>query len=364
MLAVATAAAIVVPGSGCAKKSAAAGGMPAMPPIQVVAVDVVQRPVVETLSLVGTMAANEFVEIRSETDGAIQQINFDEGQPVKKDQLLVLLDESKLAAAVAEGEANFKLSQANYERSRQLFRDNLISPQEFDQTASSFEVNRASLDLRKRNLKDARVLAPFSGVMGARTISPGQVVTRNTALAWLVQNDPIKVEVSVPERFLGQLRMGAELELRVAALQDRVYRGKVYFIAPFVEDATRTVLVKARIPNADLILRPGMFANLDLALQMRESALVIPEVALMPTGERTAIFVVGPNMVAELRPITMGIRLPGQVEVTSGLKPGEKVVVVGVQKLRPGATVMLAPAASMEPYLFKTPKPADAAAQP
>ena len=145
----------------------------------------------------------------------------------------------------------------------------LVSRQEFDQAAAVFDVNRAGLELKRQMLKDTRIAAPFAGTTGARMISPGQVIAKNTTLTWLVQMDPVKVEVNVPERFLGQLKLGQEIELSVASLPGRKFRGRVYFIAPQIDTNTRTALVKARLANPKQELRPGMFANLDLA-QLRD----------------------------------------------------------------------------------------------
>jgi membrane fusion protein (multidrug efflux system) len=338
--------------AGCQKK--AGPGQMAFPPTQVVVVEAKQQSVSEMLSLVGTVAADEQVEIKAETEGVVEEINFEEGKPVTKGQLLIRLDESKLASAVAEAEANFKLSQANYERSKQLFQDKLISQQEFDQAASTFEVNRASLELKKRLLKDARIFAPFAGVMGGRSVSPGQVIARNNTLSWLVVLDPVKVEVNVPERFLSQLQLGQTLEIKVAAWPERKFKGEVYFIAPFVEPATRTALVKARVANADHVLKPGMFANLDLTLQLREQAIVIPEVAVMLNGDNALVFIVNEKQEAQIRPVKLGVRLAGRVEVLAGLSSGERVIVEGIQKVRPGAPVKAAPPESAAPYLPKS----------
>ena len=325
--------------AGCGKSDVAGPG--GFPPVQVVAVAARQQQVVESLSLVGTLAANESVEITSETDGVIQEIPFLEGERVEEGRLLVRLDESKLAAAVAEAEANFKLSAATYERSRQLFRDRLISQQEFDQAAATFEFNQAALDLKKRQLKDTRIYAPFEGVVGARQVSPGQVISKNQTITWLVDLDPIKVEVDVPERFLGQLRVGQSIELRVAAFPGREFQGTVFFISPFVDPATRTALVKAEIPNESLELKPGMFANLDLTLKIRNEAIVIPESAITLSGDRATVFTITSSNTAALREVQIGVRMPGHVEIARGLSRDEKVVVEGLQKLRPGAPVRI-----------------------
>jgi membrane fusion protein (multidrug efflux system) len=346
-LALATAAVLAV--GGCRKSGA--GGPGAFPPIQVVVVEARKQSVSETLSLPGTVAANEQVEIKAETDGIVQEINFKEGERADKGQVIVKLDETKFAAALAEAEASLKLSQANYDRAKQLLQDKLISQQEFDQAVSTFAVNQAGVDLMRRQLKDARVYAPFAGIVGARQISPGQLITRNTTIAWLVDLDTVKVEVKVPERYLRQLKLGQPLEFSVAAFPGEKFRGEVYFISPQIDAGTRTALVKARIPNAEGKLRGGMFASLDLTLQLRDAAIVIPEPALMSNGDNFSVFVVDDKSNAQVRMIEVGLRLAGKAEIVKGLSAGEKVVVEGIQKLRPGAAVKLAPPEAAAPYL-------------
>lgn len=335
--------AVVLGEAGCAKKTVSGGGGPADFSVQVVAVEAKRQAMSETLSLVGTLTANEMVEIKSETDGAVEQINFTEGQRVEKGRLLIKLDESKFEAAVAEAEANYKLSQANYLRSQELSKSDLISRQEFEQMASLYQARQASLDLKKRELKDARIYAPFSGVMAARQVSPGQVISKNTALTWLVDLDAVKAEFTVPERFLGQLRLGQKLDIGVVAYPGELFQGQVYFIAPQVDSVSRTVLVKALIPNAASKLKPGMFANLDLILKLNEQAIVIPESAVTANGDRNFIFIIDAADAAQVRAVKLGVRQAGLVEVVSGLQGGERVIAEGIQKVRPGGKVMTSP---------------------
>lgn len=319
---------------------------------RVIVIQATSQPVSETLSLVGDIAANESVEVRGEVDGVIQEVLFKEGQRVEKGQLLVRLDDSKFAAAVAEGEARFKLSQSTYDRAKQLLKDQLISQQEFDQNQSTFEMSRATLELNKRNLRDARILAPFSGVVGAREISPGQVVTKNTPLTWIVDLDPVKIEFDVPEKFLSPVRIGQDLEITVAAYPGKTFKGKVFFVSPFIDSTNRTALVKAEAANSDGLLKPGMFANLELTTMVRQNAVVVPEVALTQILEnnRAMVFVVDAQTNAVLRPVKLGVRLAGRVEV-DGVKPGELVIVEGTQKTVPGKPVQLAPESEAAPYL-------------
>jgi len=332
--------AVALASSGCQKKPAAApGGAPGALAVQVVVVEAKVQPVNETLSLVGSVAANEMVEIKSETDGAVEEILFTEGQPVKKGDLLIRLDESKFIAAVNEAEANFKLTETTYERNKQLHAEKLVSQQEYDQSAAQYQASKASLDLKKRLMKDARIYAPFKGMMSSRQVSAGQVIARNTTLTWLIDLDPVKVELNVPERFVSQLQLGQKIEIIVAAYPGRTFGGEVFFIAPFVESATRTALVKARIANPKAELKPGMFANLNLTLKLKEEAIVIPESSVMASGDRTIIYVLDKDDAAQIRPVKIGLRQAGVVEIVTGLKAGERVVAEGIQKIRPGAKV-------------------------
>jgi membrane fusion protein, multidrug efflux system len=332
---------LAVLAAGCNREQSAAPA--ARPPAHVVLAEARLQRISETLSLVGTLAANETVEIKSEIDGAIVEIGFQEGQRVEQGSLLFQIDESKLAASLAEAEANFRLSRLNYERSQELFRSRLVSQQEYDQAAATFHVNEAGLQLKRRHLEDTRVVAPFSGVMGARQVSPGQVIQRNQTLGWLIDLNPVKVEVHVPERFLSQLQQGQSLELSVAAFPGRKFNGNVYFVAPFVDPATRTALVKAHIPNPNGELRPGMFASLELTLVTRENAVVVPEMALSHILERNRarLYTVNEEMTAQLKTVTIGTRLKGQIEIVEGLQPGDKVIVEGYQKVSPGAKVIV-----------------------
>ena len=315
-----------------------------MPPPQVVVAEARTQRVVETLSRVANVQANEMIDIRSEIEGVVEEIHFEEGQRVEKGQELVTLDETKLAASLAQAEANFQLSKATFERSRQLYEEKLISQQEFDQAAAAFQANVANLDLMRRQLKDARIVAPFEGVMSVRNISPGQVISKNTIVSWLIDLDPVKIEFQIPERYLGQVREKQRIEVKVAAYPEETFTGEVFFVSPYVDPTNRTALVKAEIPNPDLTLKPGMFANLDLTLTVRENSVVIPEAAITQilTNNRAIIFEVDRENVARMKTIRTGVRLVGAIEVLEGVEAGDRVIVEGLQKVVPGVAVRTA----------------------
>jgi membrane fusion protein (multidrug efflux system) len=182
------------------------------------------------------------------------------------------------------------------------------------------------------------------------------VISKNTTLTYLIDFDPVVVEFNVPERFLSQLHVEQIIEIGVATYQGRKFKGKVYFVSSFVDIATRTALVKAYIPNPDAELKPGMFANLDLTLTIRENSVVIPEVAISQLLEdgQANVYVVGEGGKVVLAQVKLGVRLAGRVEVVEGLKGGEKVIVEGLQKIGPGSMVILAPAEAAAPYEEKT----------
>jgi membrane fusion protein (multidrug efflux system) len=337
-------------GCGPAEDTGSSGGP--MMPTQVVAVAAKTEAVADTLSLIGTVAADEMVELKSETAGLVESIHFTEGQHMEKDQLLIELDQSKLQSAVVEAEANQALSQSNFNRNRELLDGNLISKQEFDQSKTRFEADTALVDLRKRQLKDTRITAPFSGTVGSREVSPGQVISQNTTLTWLVSLDPVKLEFNVPERFLSVCKTGQTIDVKVAAYPQNKFEGTVYFVAPFVEPQLRTTLIKATVANPEELLKPGMFATLDLTLTIRDKAIVIPEPATFRTldDKRAMIYVVDAENQAQLRTVLVGERKSKKVEILEGLAEGEMVIVEGSQKIGPGSPVKFAPAEAADIY--------------
>jgi membrane fusion protein (multidrug efflux system) len=339
--------------SGCKKPGRAAGATSAAGgmAIRVVAVPALKRPVSESVSLVGSVVPNEMIEVRAEADGTVRDIRFKEGERVEKGELLVGLDDTKALGQLAEAEARLKLAQTSFARIQQLYNDHLISQSEFDIATSESAEKAAVVDVKRRELKDTKVIAPFAGITGARLVSPGLVINKSSKLTELVDLDTVKVEVNVPERYLSQLRVGQQIDFKVAAFPKDSFKGEVYFISPQLDSSTRTALIKARIANPDGKLRGGMFANLDLTLQLRDAALVIPEPAIVNNGDTTLVFALTATNSAVMKPVKIGLRLAGKAEVLGGLVEGEKVVVEGVQKLRPGAPVTPAPAEAAAPYL-------------
>ena len=330
---------VIVIATGCGKKEA--GGMHGGFASSVVAEPVKQEKIEEKISLVGSLQADEAIEIKNEIAGIIEQIGFEEGLPVKKGQMLIMIDAKKLNATLAQMEANLGLAQTTFDRLSSLIKAGAVSQQEYDQAKSDLEAKKAEVDLIKAQQKETVIAASFDGVMGERTVSAGQFVNQGTTLTFLIKQDPMKAEFHVPERSLGQMKVGQEIEVTVAAYPDEKFKGEVYFIDPQIEEQTRTALVKAKLPNPDGKLRRGMFANLDLIVSIRPQALVAPETALIPRGEDVFVFVVDKDSKAQMKPVKVGVRLAGKAEIVEGLSEGENVIVEGFQKVGPGSTVKI-----------------------
>lgn len=293
----------------------------------------------EKISLIGNMAANEYVEIKSEIDGIVESIGFEEGQNVEKGRILFRIDEKKLKASLAQAQANLKLSQSSADRYKALIESRVVSKQEYDQSMAILEVDEATVNLTSAELSDATIVAPFDGVMGARSVSEGQFITKGTSLTSIINQNPMKAEFNVPERYVSRVDVGQDVEIAVAAYPEKKFNGKVYFVAPQIDELTRTALVKARVPNPDGILRKGMFANLILIVDIQNDALIIPETATMLKGDKVSVFSVDNNDRVHLKKIEVGLRFNGMIQILSGLKEDDVVVTEGHQKLREGVKV-------------------------
>lgn len=323
--------------AGCSKGSG--GGPPPDMPTEVVIEKPSVMTVEDTLGAVGTVEANERVELKPETSGIIASVNFVEGQRVKRGDNLFEFNSRKEAASVAQAEAEEKLARANVERARTLIGTKAISQQEVDQLESQVAVKAALRQVEKERLIERRVDAPFDGVVGPRLVSPGQYVSAGASLVTLVDYSQVKVQFRIPERQLSLIRPGQTARLRVSAYPDDAFTGKIDLVDPEVDPQTRTVEVRLIVPNPDGLLKPGMFARVELVAGTREGAVVIPESAVIPSLDRYSVYVVQDG-VAKLTPITLGIRMPGKVEVREGLSPDQPIVVNGAQKLTDGMKVV------------------------
>jgi membrane fusion protein (multidrug efflux system) len=305
---------------GCGKKAASPAAASAAAQIQPVEVaPVARRDLVETLSLVGSLAPNETAQIRAEIAGQVRAVLFEEGHPVVKDQVLLRIDDSELRAQLAAAEARFKLTELNLKRSEDLTQARSMSQAEADRTRSEFASAQAELQLLQVRLAKMEIKAPFAGIAGARTVSPGDYVTASTSITTIDDLSRLKVEFQVPERFVERVKPGSKFMLRAMTPSgDARAEGEVYFTSSIIERTSRSSQVKGWLGTVVPGLKPGMFANIDIILQVRRAALTVPEGAILAKPGGNFVIAVRSRdgaSVAEEVAVQLGLRERGLVEV-------------------------------------------------
>lgn len=292
----------------------------------------------DEVEVVGDVKADESVIIRPEIAGRIEAIHFEEGQAVENGALLFSMDDEILSAELADATAALELAKRNFERSKQLYSRQVGTERTRDEALASMQSGEAKVALARARLSKTKINAPFSGIVGFREVSIGAYVGAGTDLVRLVKIDPVEIDFRVPERFLPVLAEGQEITARVDALPKREFHGDVFALDNVVDVNGRSIRVRARIPNPDGVLRPGMFARVNLTTELRKNAVIVPEAAIVPTLEGEYVYRVVDGKV-ERTDVTIGRRMTGEVEIVEGLSPGDQVVVAGQQKVREGAAV-------------------------
>ena len=292
----------------------------------------------DEISAVGTLIANESVMIRPERDGRITEIRFSEGQLVRKGDRLVALDTAEIEAQLAAASSELTLNRSRLNRAEELHAKKFISAQALDDAREALNQSAARRAEVKARVDKSTVIAPFEGVAGLRQVSPGAYVKAGQDIARLEGIGTLKLDFRVPELYLGRMRPKQEVVLRVDAYPGESFRGDIYAIEPAVEESSRTVLLRARVPNPGARLKPGMFARVALVLETRDNAIIIPEQALVLQGKDRYVYRYLDGK-AVLERVELGLRRPGEVEVRQGLSAGQAIVVDGQLRLRDGAPV-------------------------
>jgi len=308
------------------------------PPTPVKAVVVQPQSISPSIGGIGGLIANETVLIRPEIAGRIIGIHFKEGQHVAKGALLVTLAAHELKALVAESNSNQNLVRGRYERAQELFKKNFISQQALDEARENAVRAGAQLDQNQARLSKTEIRAPFSGQIGLRQVSLGAVVQAGQDIVRLDDIDTLKLEFRLSESQLSKIKLGQQVSVQVDAFPQQQFTGQVYAIEPGVDEKSRSLMLRARVPNRGGKLRPGLFARVSLQLEGASDSLMIPEQAIVPKGDKAFVYRIVDNA-AELVPVTLGARRPGEVAIASGLKAGDLIVTEGHQKLGPGAAV-------------------------
>jgi membrane fusion protein, multidrug efflux system len=310
------------------------------PPMPVEVTQVKIDTVTEEVSAIGTLKPDESVVIKSEVAGRIQAIEFVEGQKVEGGAPLVLLDASEYKALLEQNNATLVLNKQSYDRIKDLFSKQLTSRQALDEAKSKLDESKARLAVDKVRLDKMTIKAPFSGILGLREISQGAYIIPNQPLVRLDKLDTIKLDFRVSEVYLSKINLGQIVTVTLDSFPAKEFTGKVYAMDLAVEEESRTLLLRAKLPNPNLELQGGLFARVKLVLSQRENALLIPEQAIVPQGGDSFVFKIQEDK-AILTKIKLGQRRTGDVEVIEGLSASDVVVTAGQMKLRPNATITI-----------------------
>ncbi len=338
-------AATGVPSSGAAavpaQGAASASGKP--PSVEIAKVEIMR--LTDDTQAVGSLRSRRGVVLRPEVSGRITQLNFTDGQRVRKGQLLVQFDDQLTQAQVQQSQAELSIAQANQKRNQELVSQNFISQRSLDESAANLQVAQAKLALSKATADRLKIIAPFDGIVGIRQVNVGDYLKDGADIVNIEDIDAIFVDFRLPERFQSKVKRGQTAALDIDALPGRKYTALVEAIDPLIDANGRSVGVRGCIDNRQLQLRPGMFARVNAVFGVRETARVIPEEAIIPLGGKQFVIRLLPGPSAQTRTtqrmeVKVGLRRPGKVEILEGLEADDSVVASGQQRVQKDGTVV------------------------
>ncbi|GLK81120.1 efflux RND transporter periplasmic adaptor subunit [Methylopila turkensis] len=334
-------------GVAAAGRPTAAAAKPApAAPAAIVVEAAAARPetVAARFASVGTLVSDESVQLASEQPGRLVAIRFREGDRVEANAPVLKFDDTLLMAELKDLEARLALAEANFKRAQSLSKSGYATDTARDQAIADRATAQAAVELAKVRLGKTEIRAPFEGVVGFRLASVGAYVQAGQPIVNLESIDTLKVDFRVPETRLADVRPGLDVGVAVDAYPNRTFRGKIEAIDPLVDVNGRALKVRARLDNADGLLRPGLFARVEVQADESRQVVVIPESALMPRGSENHVFRVREGRAIDT-PVKLGERRAGQVEIVSGLTGDEMVVTAGQTRLKDGAAVRVVDAA-------------------
>lgn len=305
----------------------------------VVTVDVVEikaGEVLRSIAIPGSVIPNEQVDIYSEVSGRIQRISFREGQSVAKGSVLIQVDSDILKAQKAQLLVEQDLAEKDEARKRSLYQSKGISLQDYEVSQSALADSKAKLDLLNVQISKATIRAPFSGKIGLRHVSEGAFISSSTLITSIVQENPVKIEFSVPEKYAKNVKIGQIIEFKTDG-DSKSYTGKVYAFEPRIDEGTRMMTVRASLPNPGGLIA-GSFVSISYDMGKEENAFMIPTESVIPVLKGQKVFVVRNGLVEEV-PVEIGIRTPDKVQVIGNLKEGDQVLVSGLLAVKAGAQV-------------------------
>lgn len=325
------------------QKMAARASMP--PPPAVIASDSVKTDRWQpSLTATGSLVATQGVSVSSEIAGQVMAIHFESGQSVNKDDLLVNLDDDVDKAELDSLTAAQKLAELQFKRSSDLVKNKLVSASDFDTAKAELDSARAMVASKNASIRKKTIRAPFTGQLGIRQINLGQYLAPGADIVTLQSLNPIYAEFSLPERYISQLSLDQTTEVIVQAYADQKFTGQIKAISPLIKSGSRSVRIRATLENPELLLRPGMYAEVRVLLPDSRDVLTLTERAITYNPYGDAVFVIEESdngLVVQRKQIKTGEVRNGKVEIISGLQEGDRVVSAGHNKLRNGQTVTI-----------------------
>lgn len=308
-------------------------------PTPVVEVVEAQTEKVETIvTALGTLQADQAITLTPEITGIVTSIEFEDGQRIEKDDVVIRIDDRDLNARLIQAEARLTLTRANYQRAERLLNQGSGTARARDEALNDFKSAEAEVATTKTALDKATITAPFSGIIGLRQVSIGQYLIAGQPIATLADVDNLRIDFQVSEVFLTQIRQGQDVSVTFDALPGETYRGVISAVDPVVSIDGRSLSVRALIRNEENELRPGLFGRVEIVTASRDSIL-LPESAIVasPRGG-SAIFEVVDGM-AKMTPVRIGERRPGEVEILEGVTAGDVVIIAGQLRVQDGSQV-------------------------
>lgn len=330
--------------AACGGQPQAPAGAQAQKPQPVIVHSVVPSEWVDRIQALGTARANESVTLTAKTAETVARVNFSDGQQVEAGAVLVEMTDRTEVAQLKEAQAAYSETEKQYERLRGLVSQGTVTQSQVDQQLAARDSARARMEAIRVRLSDRVVTAPFAGVLGFRSVSPGTLVQPGTVITTLDDITTIKLDFSVPETFLAALTPGQAIDAKSAAYPTQVFKGVVTSLDSRVDPLTRAIVVRAEIPNPERLLKPGMLMSVEVINRPRTS-LSVPEVSLSALRERMFVYRVDAQNIAHEVEVRIGSRRTGEVEIVEGLGEGDRVVTDGLVRMRDGIAVnIVAPA--------------------
>jgi membrane fusion protein, multidrug efflux system len=287
----------------------------------------------------GTVLANQQVDLHPEVSGRLVSLLFKDGQSVKKGELLAKLFDGDLQAQLTKLNVQLDLAEKNEKRQKELLTVNGISRQDYDATLSQVNAVKADIELIRAQVTKTEIHAPFSGKIGLRSIDEGAYVSPSVLVASLQEIDPVRIDFNVPEKFISLVHLDDEISFSIPGVNED-FKGKVFAIEPRIDQVTRTLQIRARCPNSSGKIYPGAFARVRLELKDNEKSLLAPTQSVIPESRGQKVFVVRSGKAVPQK-VVVGIRSETDIEVVSGLHPGDTLITDGIIQLKPGIPVKI-----------------------